>query len=311
MAIGGLVMLILSGKYLVTGGVQLSNFFNLSPLIIGLTVIAFGTSAPELIVSLQAVLQDHPDIAVGNVIGSNIANIALVLALTAMILPIKVKSKTLLRDWSVMFGASLLLFFFIQDDVLNNWEALLLFILLIAYIVYSVKKTGGNVEKSESSGKQLHISLILLIIILSSAGLAFGSDLLVKGASQIARNLGVSDKIISISLIAFGTSVPELATSIIAAIRKEMDISIGNIIGSNIFNVLAVLGISGTVKAISIPKFHSIYLFDFIVMLGVSAGLLLLLLPLRKGLLTRWKGALMFMIYGLYIYLLVIGYTPF
>jgi len=309
MAIGGLVLLVFSGKYLVVGGVQLSTYLRLSPLVIGMTVIAFGTSAPELIVSVQAVFQGLPDIAVGNVVGSNIANIALVLAITAMILPIPVKSKTLLKDWLVMMIASVLLVLFVFDDTLANWEGIILIVILILYIIHSMRSYQSKIDPDSIPEHPMKLWLVLLIIGLSSLGLAFGSDILVKGASQIASNFGISEKIISISLIAFGTSVPELATSVIAAMKKQTDISIGNIIGSNIFNILAVLGISSSLKKIYIVDFFKVYMFDFLVMIFLSAFLILLLIPLKNGLLTRWKGLLLFVLYCTYMYSLIQGFS--
>lgn len=300
----GLAILIISGNYLIVGASQMARYFKLSSLVIGATVIAFGTSAPELIVSVNAVLSSHPDIAIGNVVGSNIANVALVLAVTAILIPIPVKSKFILRDWFFMILSFILFIVFILDDSIVFYEGAILFTLLLYFIYRSIvdPRKKGVVENVEAPSMKLWISIVLIII--SSIGLAWGADILVDGASQIARNLGVSEKVISVSLIAFGTSVPELTASIIAAIKKETDISIGNIIGSNIFNVFAVIGVSSMIKTISIEDFFKQYLLDSSVMVFIGIILLLLISPVRNGLLSRWKGLTLLSVYIAYVCLL-------
>jgi len=309
--IGGLVLLIISGKYLVLGSVEISKRLKISSMIVGLTVVAFGTSAPELLVSMNAAISGHPDIAVGNVIGSNIANIALVLALTALVLPIVVKSKTLLRDWLVMFLLAALFVLFTWNNVLSRLESGILLGSLITYIIYSLRVARKACIVDDIEKPKLSVSIALLIIVVTCAGLSYGADLLVAGASEIARNFGVDERTISISLVAFGTSVPELTTSLVAAFKKEMDISIGNIIGSNIFNIGAVLGITGLIHPIHIPNFFEKYALDMFSMLIVSILLLFLLLPLKNGVLTRLKGSYLFAFYAAYMYLLIEGITLF
>lgn len=303
--ISGLVILLLSGRYLVVGGVGLAQSLKVSRLVIGVTVVSFGTSAPELLVSLQAALDGHPDMSMGNVIGSNISNIALVLAITAIILPIPVRSNSIKTDWPIMMGISILLYVFAINAVLGRAEGIILFLLLIAFIVYSIytsRKKDKDLVDSEMSVKNYSVFFTLFLLVLSSVGLYFGSKWLVDGASNIAELLGISERVISITIVAFGTSVPELSTSAIAAFKKETDISIGNIIGSNIFNIAGVLGITASISPISISK--ELATFDIYWMLGISLMLFFLILPLKGGILKRWKGLLLLAVYISYVYIL-------
>jgi len=306
--IAGLGVLLFSGHYLVKGGVQLAQYLKVSRLVIGVTVVSFGTSAPELIVSVNAALAGHPDISVGNVVGSNISNIALVLAVSAMILPIPVRSNSLKIDWPIMMIASILLYLFTINLELNFFEGLLFFVLLIVFITLSIirsRRKDKALLLEEKNEKLIPLWQALVILVLSATGLVFGANWLVEGASSIAIRMGVSERVISVSLIAFGTSVPELATSGIAALKKESDISIGNIIGSNIFNIFGVLGVTGMVTAI--PVNQNLVFVDIYWMLGISVLLFLLILPLKGGILKRWKGLLLFLVYVAYIILLYRG----
>lgn len=301
--VAGFVLLMLSGDFLVKGSVSLAGHFKVSKLVIGVVVVSFGTSAPELVVSLDAALKGHPDIAIGNVIGSNIANIALVLGLTAIILPIKVKKKAIHFDWAFMMLVSILLYLFCLNLQIQFVEGLIFIIILLSYIIRSILKSRKeNLESIEETIPPKHKLLIsFLFVALASVGLIYGAEFLVKGASSIAIKMGVDERIISVSVIALGTSLPELATSIAAAVRKELDIFIGNIIGSNIFNILAILGFTTTIKSIDINPM--IIKFDIFWMMGISFLLFLFILPLRKGLVTRWKGLIFVSIYFIYIYL--------
>lgn len=299
----GLVLLALAGDFLVRGSVSLAGYFNVSKLVIGVVLVSFGTSAPELVVSLDAAIGGHPDIAIGNVIGSNIANIALVLGLTAVILPVKVKKKAIHFDWLVMMLVSLLFYVFCLNLSLQFIEGLIFVAILGAFIFRSIHKSRKeklkSIEVSIPPKHSLFVSIMLVAI--SALGLIYGAEFLVRGASNIALKLGVEERIISVSVIALGTSLPELATSVAAALRKELDIFIGNIIGSNIFNILAILGITSMVKTIDI---HPMILkFDFFWMLGIALLLFLFMLPIRKAVVSRWKGLIFVSIYLLYIYL--------
>ena len=301
--IAGLIILLVSGNYLIKGSVSLAHKYKVSRLVIGITLVSFGTSAPELFVSVIAALRDKGAISVGNVVGSNIANIALVLAVTSIIFPIPVKSSATKFNWPVMMAASILFYIFILNGFLRFWEGLVFFVFLNIYLFLTFFYAGKDYEFDQERKMQTHFStgMAIVAVLISSAGLGIGSYLLVDSAAIIADSLGIEKRVISISLIAFGTSIPELTTSIIAAFKKEMDISIGNIIGSNIFNILGVLGIAGIITPISIE--HEMRLkTDILWMLGISIILFLFMLPLKRGKLTRMKGIVLFTIYCIYIY---------
>ncbi len=305
----GLIILVFSGKYLVQGGVSIAKYFKIPPLVIGLTVVAFGTSAPELIVSINAAISGNPEIAFGNVVGSNISNIGLVLAITALLIPIPVHKNSLRIDWPMMMILSILLYIFIIDDGLTYYEGILFFLLLLGYLYYMINKSRKEHDSSSddvSGMKQLGLGLSILIILASSFGLAFGADFLVEGASEIALSWGVSKRVISITIVAFGTSVPELTASIIAATKKQTDISIGNIIGSNIFNIAVVLGVTSMIK--NIPVDHIAFSFDIIWMLFMAVLLFLFIFPFKTVYLNRVEGALLLIAYGIYMSLVLLGY---
>ncbi len=301
----GFVFLFIGGKYLVTGSVQIAKLFKVPTLVIGLTIVAFGTSAPELLVSLKAALSGHPDISVGNVVGSNISNIALVLGLTAIIFPIPVSRKLIKFDWPVMMGLSIIFYVFSLNGILKWWEGLFFVGAIVVFNLYSVhkgRKSNKNEENGVNSEKNTAWYISTVIIVASSITLVLGANWLVIGASGLARSFGIGERVISVSIIAFGTSVPELATSIVAALRKETDISIGNIIGSNIFNIAGILGITALVKPIGVNE--KIITSDLIWMLGITLLLFILMLG-KKGRLTRWSGAILLLSYSLYIYFLL------
>ncbi|HAF27636.1 MAG TPA: sodium:calcium antiporter [Bacteroidales bacterium] len=299
----GFVLLILSGDFLVKGSVSLAVHFKVSKLVIGVVLVSFGTSAPELVVSLDAAIKGHPDIAIGNVVGSNIANLALVLGLTAMILPIQVRKKAIHFDWSVMMLVSILFYIFCLNFKLQLFEGLIFIVLLLAYVFWSVHQSRAEhkINEEEPIAPKHNLVVSFILVISAIVGLIYGAELLVKGASSIASSIGIEERIISVTVIALGTSLPELATSIMAAIRKELDISIGNLIGSNIFNILAILGLTSVVKEIDINPM--ILKFDIFWMLGISLLLFLFILPLRKAIVSRWKGFIFVLIYIVYIYL--------
>lgn len=297
----GLVLLVGSGEVLVRGAVGISYWFKISPLVVGMTIVSFGTSAPELLVSLQAALGGNPDISIGNVIGSNVANLALVLGLTAIIFPIVVDVNSIKMDWPSMMLATILLFLFIYDNKLERWEGAILFVGLLVFNVYIIRKSRKQ-TKSESVDEQnvgkSAVWLNVILIVAGSVGLVFGSDLFVDGAVGIAKRFGVSDLVIGTTVVAFGTSVPELITSTIAAFRKQTDISIGNLIGSNLFNIAAILGITSLVT--DIPVNEKVVSFDIWWVLGISALVLPMMLLRRK--ITRIKGLILVSCYVVYIY---------
>jgi cation:H+ antiporter len=311
----GLVFLFVSGKYLVESSVVIARRLRIPTMIIGLTVVAFGTSAPELFVSVQAAIRGYPEIAMGNVVGSNISNILLVLAITAIIFPIPVPKSSVRRDWPIMMFVSALLFALCLDGRLSRLEGGILLVLLSAYIIYNVFQARkhrdlartGNEEETVPlhPGRAIHrmkAITAVLIFVVSCAGLALGAHFLVENAATIASSLGVSQRVISITIVAVGTSIPELVTSVIAALKKETDISVGNILGSNIMNIVAVLGFTGVIRGI--PVDPAISGFDIPVMLLVSLLLLILMVPASRSRIVRWEGILMIVAYLAYIYLI-------
>lgn len=283
-------------------------------MIIGLTVVAFGTSAPELLVSIQAAMKGFPEMAMGNVVGSNISNILLVLAITALIYPIPVPAKSVRQDWPVLMFVSLLLFAFSWDGTLSRTEGIIFILLLAVYIGRSVVSTRkmakiplpDTTKKTEADNKppakEMKGWIAGLIFLVSCVGLAFGADLLVDNAAIIAEGFGISQRVISITMVAVGTSIPELATSVIAALKKETDISVGNIIGSNIMNILSVLGVTSIIGDINVDR--AISRFDIPWMLAVTVVLLLMMVPAARSKITRWEGFFMIVIYLLYIYMI-------
>ncbi len=305
--IAGFTLLIYSGKYLVKASVSIARRLRLSRLLIGLTVVALGTSAPELLVSINAVISGHPDIAIYNVIGSNISNIALVLAVAALVLPITVRPVAMSFNWSSMMVVSVIFYLLILDRKLTTIEGGVFIILIILFILLSIKRAGKSVETKEEEEIPADLisrsaSLSIAVIIASSAGLAIGADLLVSNATIIATSFGISERLISVSLLAVGTSIPELTTSIIAALRKESDISIGNILGSNIFNILFVLGITSLIHPLDINP--AVLQFDIFWMLGIALMLFVLMLLKKRWVLTRIKAFLLFLAYFVYLYII-------
>lgn len=306
--IAGLLFLVIGGEFLVRSSVGLSFKLNLSKLVIGMTVVSFATSAPELIVSLQAALDGHPDLALSNVVGSNIANIALVLGITAIISPLSVDRDFYKMNWPVMVLLSLVLFFFLKNDnILNRIEGAILFISLIIFVYFMIKisrknkinKDEGDIDEAlrETSNIKIFIWLVL-----GGAALWGGSELLVKGAVDIASKLGVSERVIGVSMVALGTSVPELSASIIAALRKEKAISLGNLIGSNIFNIASVLGLTAMVTPINVID-KGLLSNDIIWMIAVSTLLLPLIFLPKKLEISRFKGLILLLAYLTFIYL--------
>jgi cation:H+ antiporter len=301
----GLVALVVGGEFLVRGAVAIAYRYKLSPLVVGMTIVSFGTSAPELLVSLQAALTGSPDIAIGNVIGSNISNLALVLAITAMIFPMPVKDDTIRIDWPMMMGATVLFYLAIVfDNKLNWYEGLAFVIILATFVVWLIKKSrteNKEEEKIMQKEKATRMPYPILLVILGCVGLAFGAKWLLDAAKVIVVNIGISEHVISVTIIAFGTSVPELTTSCLAAFRKQTDISLGNLIGSNLFNILAILGITGMVKEIKISA--EVFNYDIFWLLGLSLFILPLVLLQKR--ISRIGGVMLFAIYISYLYFLL------
>ena len=302
----GLSLLILGGEFLVRSSIALSFKLNISKMVIGMTVVSFATSAPELLVSLQAALDGSPAISINNVIGSNIANIGLVLGITAIIGPIIVSKDFYKLNWPVMLLFSFLLYYFLSNDnVLSQTEGFILLVALAIFLyilIKTAKKEDVSLEEVDDTLADTSYFKIVVWLIIGSVSLYFGSDLLVEGAKKIATNMGVSEGIISITMIAIGTSVPELAASVIAAVRGEKAISLGNLIGSNIFNIASVLGFTSLIKEIPVTE-PQILSRDIFWMLGFAAVLLPLVFLKKKLVLSRFKGLFLFLGYLVFIYL--------
>lgn len=301
--LAGFFLLFFGGDWLVDGGIALARKFRISSLVIGMTIVAFGTSAPELLVSMISAIKGSAGIAMGNVLGSNIANIGLILGLTAILCPIPTQNTKILANGLVMIFASVILLIFSLNSGISRLEGLVLFAGIILFTTISISKgrsvSAGQETQEVVQGKVKSIAAAILLIILACFMLAFGADFMVDGATVLARSMGVSDKVIGLTIVALGTSLPELAASIAAAIKKEMDISIGNIIGSNIFNILCVLGVSGSIRPITFE--YAQYNADFIIMLGFSVALLIFVQPWKsQGRLGRMAGIILFLAYTCY-----------
>ena len=260
----GLIFLIVGGDLLVRSAVSFADKFGVSSFLIGVTVVSFGTSAPELMVSIQAAMDQAADIAIGNVLGSNIANIALVLGISVVIKPLKIDTNTYKLSWWVMLVSSLLFILFLLDNVITKMEGLMLIAGLFCFIILSIKR---NISNEESIISKINIQTAILFFVLGAIGLYSGSELFVESAISIASFFDVPKFVIGITVVALGTSLPELVTSIVALAKGQNNISLGNLIGSNVFNVFAVLGITSLIQELSTK---SILLFlDFGVMLAV------------------------------------------
>ena len=304
----GLILLVVGGEFLVRSSIGLSFKLNISKMVIGMTVVSFATSAPELLVSLQAALDGSPAIAINNVIGSNIANIGLVLGITALIGPIAVSKDFYKLNWPVMMLFSLVLYYFLwNDNVLTLLEGVLLLVGLAIFLfvlIRNARKEEVSVEEVDDALASIGYGKIFGWLLIGGVALYFGSEFLVNGAKDIAQNMGISEGVISITMIAIGTSVPELAASIIAAMKGEKAISLGNLIGSNIFNIASVLGLTAIVKEIPVTE-PQILSRDIFWMLGFAAVLLLLVFLPKKFVLSRFKGAFLFLGYVLFIYMVL------
>lgn len=305
--ITGFLLLVVGGEFLVRSSVGLSFKLKLSKIVIGMTVVSFATSAPELIVSLQAALDGHPDLALSNVIGSNIANIALVLGFTALVFPLAVDKDFYKMNWPMMVMLSLVLYYFLANDmVLSRIEGTILFTALVVFIYLMINRSRKNMKDEvgaiDENLRETSNIKIAFWLLLGGLALWGGSELLVKGAVDIATKLGVSERVIGVSMVALGTSVPELAASVIAALRKEKAISLGNLIGSNIFNIASVLGLTSLVMPIKILD-EGLLNNDILWMLAIAILLLPLVFLPKKLYISRVKGLVLFTGYIVFIYL--------
>ena len=307
--IAGLIILVIGGESLVKGAVSIALRAKISSLVIGMTVVSFGTSAPELLVSLKAALSGHPDVSVGAVVGSNISNLGLVLGITVLIFPILVHRDSIRIDWPLMMLATLLFFGFAIDGLIDFYEGLFFVFILLAFtswLIYRSRKQGKILAAEQditSEGASNSILKDVLLLLGGIVGLYFGAEWLINSVVNIAESHHISEKLISITVVAFGTSLPELVTCTMASLRKESDISVGNLIGSNLFNILAILGITAMVEPISVTE--SINNFDVYFLLAISA--LILPFMLLGKYFGRIKGGVLILIYIIYIYFSIIS----
>ena len=303
----GFALLVVGGDFLVRASVALSLKINVSKMVIGLTVVSFATSLPELLVSLNAALNGSPSIAINNVVGSNIANIGLVLGITALIGTIYVDNKFYRLNWPVLMLFSTIFYYFLSNDnQLSAVEGAILFTGLIIFVKIVLRNSSD--AKSDDTTEELTLISNFKIgiwLFIGVAALYFGSDWLVKGAVVIAQEIGVSEAVISVSIIAVGTSLPELAASVMAVVRNEKAISLGNLIGSNIFNIGSVLGLTAMIKPIVVED-SLIISRDLIWMLVFAAALLPLALILKRNELKKTEGFALVFLYGIFIYIVFI-----
>ena len=313
----GLTLLVIGGEFLVRSSVAISLKFHLSRMVIGLTVVSFATSAPELFVSVQAALDGYPFIALGNVVGSNIANIGLVLGVTAVISPLFLDRDFYKFNWPVMMLFSVALYFILKfGNGIGRTEGILLILALAIYLWMLIRKAQKN-RKIKIAKNLIEINVevasnfkIVSWILIGGTALWAGSELLVKGAVNVARYFEVSNRVIAVTMIAIGTSVPELAASVMAALKHEKALLIGNIIGSNIFNIASVLGITAIIQPITVLESSmSLVLTDVIWMICFSAAIYLLAHLPKRFILKRYKGIILFVGYAIFMGLIFLKFN--
>jgi len=308
----GLVALVAGAELLVRGASRLALSVGVSPLVVGLTIVAYGTSAPEIAVAVEGALGGRSDIAMGNVVGSSIFNILFILGISAIVRPLLVHRQIIRQEIPIMVGAAVLCILFAADGFIQPYEAGVLVALLIGYTVFLVRQSraetkanaGGDDLPTPTSQWDRHWSVQVALILVGLGLLVLGSNLLVDAASTIARAFGVSDLVIGLTIVAAGTSLPEVATSIMAAIRGQRDIAVGNVIGSNTFNIFGGLGASGVVTSAGLSVAPSILSFDLWFMLAVCVATLPMFIPGRE--ITRWNGFLLLFYYVVYTVYLVL-----
>ena len=312
--IAGLIALVAGAEAMVRGASRLALTLGISPLVVGLTIVAFGTSAPELAVAVGASIEGRTDIAMGNVVGSNIFNVLFILGLSALITPLVVHAQIIRQEVPIMIGASLLLLAFALDGRIGLSDAAMLTGLLIAYTVFLVVQSRRESQATQdeygeehvaSTGWDRHWGVQLLLVIVGLGLLVLGSNWLVSAATSFARALGVSDLVIGLTIVAAGTSMPEVATSVMAAVRGQRDIAVGNVVGSSTFNLLGCIGIAGLVSADGLPVASSLMNFDIWVMLATALACLPVFLSGRE--IARWEGGVFLAYYIAYTCYLILS----
>lgn len=301
----GLGLIVLGADWLVDGASSVARRAGVSEFVIGLTIVGFGTSCPELVVSLTGAIEGNADISVGNVVGSNIFNTLFILGLTALILPVSMTDKNRRRDIPICLAVTLVLLGLGmgdslvgagQQDMLSRWEGVLLLLMFAGYLFYCFKTDGGN-EEETSGQKQFPLWEAIGLIALGLAGLIFGGNLFVDNATDLARQMGVSDKFIAVTILAGGTSLPELATSVVAAAKGKDQLALGNILGSNIFNALLILGTASVITPLS---FASMTTVDASILIVSALLLLIWAYTGRRNRIDRWEGAVMLLCFVTY-----------
>ena len=298
----GLILLIKGGDWVLDSAILFSLRLNIPKIVVGMTVVSFATSAPELIVSINAALNGYPDLAVGNIVGSNIANLALVLGIVVFITPIKIDKIFIKYDWPAMIFVTLLFYFLLKSDyTLTLFESILFIAVLLAYLISLFLFQKNRINDLEIDvDTSMNFLKIFSLLIFGSFFLWLGSEVLIKGAISLASKLGISERIIGVTIIAFGTSIPELSTSIVAIINKEQNISLGNLIGSNIFDMLGVIGITGILSQIVISD-KGLIDSDLIWMVSLAFLILPLVFFPNKMKFGRAEGILLLLFYLLFI----------
>ena len=299
----GLGLIVLGADWLVEGASTLARKAGVSEFVIGLTIVGFGTSCPELVVSLTGALEGNADVDVGNVLGSNIFNVLFILGLTALLCPVSMTADNRKRDIPETLLVTVLFLGFGMVNGLSRWEGAL-FLLLFALYIFASFRRGKPSEEEKVPSKPRKLWLSILLVLAGLAGLIFGGNLFVDSATALARMLGVSDKFIAVTILAGGTSLPELATSLVAALKGRDQLALGNILGSNVFNILLILGSSALITPLS---FASVTYVDALVLLLSVALLLLWAYTGRRERIDRWEGAFMLLLFGAYYYYLFIN----
>jgi cation:H+ antiporter len=310
LVVAGLVVLVVGAELLVRGAGRLAVSLGVSPLIVGLTVVAFGTSAPELAVGVQSAAAGRTELALGNVVGSNMFNTLAILGVSALIAELVVRQKLVRAELPMVLGASVLVFgFALFGDVISRWQGVVLAVLAVAYTVWAVRRERSEPEevtaeyaeevKELTGGRSTHWAINVLVLLVGLALLVLGSRWLVSGASDIAVALGMSELLIGVTIVAMGTSLPEAATSIVAAVRGERDIAVGNVVGSNLFNLLLVLGVTAFVAPNGLPVPSSALSFQLPALIVVS--LLCLGVFYARWSVQRWEGAGFLVLYVIYL----------
>ncbi|HQP53130.1 MAG TPA: calcium/sodium antiporter [Bacteroidales bacterium] len=306
---GGLVLLIKGADWLVNGASALAKKYNVSDLVIGLTVVAFGTSAPELVVNVFASAQNHQDIVFGNIIGSNLFNLFAILGISGIIFPLTVQNNTVKKEIPISFLAIIVIFILANDNlfynstnVMSRFDGIILLIFFCLFLFYIYKQIKNKSDIADTQVKQLSVLRITLLIVFGLVGLVVGGKLVIISAVDIAKALGVSEKIIGLTIVAAGTSLPELATSVVATVKKNCDIAVGNIIGSNIFNIFLILSVSSLVRPI---KYDISFNNDLYVLAGGTLFLFIAMFTGKRKTLDRWEAMILLIAYIIYILLII------